>query len=92
MRSKRPTSPTSRKPTGAGGAPRSPVKVLLDPCLAARLRAYAGWSGESVSDVVASLIAAKLRGFKVYIWPSRPRGGDVVKGGTVDLGGIDDVT
>ncbi len=91
MRSKRPTSPTSRKPTGAGGAPRSPVKVLLDPCLAARLRAYAGWSGESVSDVVASLIAAKLRGFKVYQAEPASRG-DVVKGGTVDLGGIDDVT
>ena len=86
-----PRKPTSRKPKGAGGTARASLKIVLEVGLAKRLKAFAGWRGVPASDVVAELVADKLRGFKVYQVDGEKRG-ELLKGGAVDLSAIDEIT
>jgi hypothetical protein len=45
---------------------RVSVHLTLDPDLAARLRAFAGYYRRDISDVVADAVRLTLRGFRIH--------------------------
>ena len=67
-----------RKATHRQVRRRTSLHVTLDEDLGARLRAFSGYHGRDVSDVVAEGVKAVLRGFRVS--QERPGGSPAAEG------------
>lgn len=55
----------AKRPTRARASGKTSLHVTISPDVAARLRAYAGWHGRELGDVVEEGLRLVLKGFSV---------------------------